>query len=123
MPTATISYAGNPFCQNAVPNTVNVTRTGNAGGTYSAAPAGLSISPTTGTVTPGTSTPHLYGNLYLSSGRRMPCSNSHHQHYGSVAVNGSYSSHGHAIITMRTRLSNLSGNGWFTGKWSELEMV
>ena len=38
-PAATISYAGNPYCQNA--GTATVTRTGTAGGTYSAAPAGL----------------------------------------------------------------------------------
>ncbi|MBK8609256.1 MAG: putative Ig domain-containing protein [Chitinophagaceae bacterium] len=73
LPTATITYAGNPFCQNAVPNTVNVTRTGNAGGTYSAAPAGLSISPTTGTVTLGTSTPGTYTVTYtLAAGGGCP---------------------------------------------------
>ncbi|MBL7701389.1 MAG: PKD domain-containing protein, partial [Ferruginibacter sp.] len=38
-PAATINYAGSPYCSNA--GTATVTRTGTAGGTYSATPAGL----------------------------------------------------------------------------------
>ncbi|MGB4937647.1 MAG: hypothetical protein WBO30_11575, partial [Ferruginibacter sp.] len=55
LPTATIAYTGSPYCSNA--GTATVTQTGTAGGTYSAVPGGLSISPTTGTVTLGTSVP------------------------------------------------------------------
>ena len=40
-PSATISYAGGPFCTTSSP--VSVTQTGTTGGTYSASPAGLSI--------------------------------------------------------------------------------
>jgi|WetSurSiteA1Bulk_404760.scaffolds.fasta_scaffold02155_2 gliding motility-associated-like protein len=62
-PTAIISYAGNPFCHNiATPQPV--TLTGTPGGIYSAAPAGLSISTTTGAVTPNTSTPGTYTVTY-----------------------------------------------------------
>jgi hypothetical protein len=69
--TATISYAGSPYCQNA--GTATVTRTGAAGGTYSAAPAGLSINATTGTVTLGTSTPGTYTVTYtLAAGGGCP---------------------------------------------------
>ena len=62
LPAATISYAGNPYCQNG--GTATVTRTGTAGGTYSAAPAGLTINATAGTVTLGTSTPGTYTVTY-----------------------------------------------------------
>ncbi|MEO6252110.1 MAG: T9SS type A sorting domain-containing protein, partial [Ferruginibacter sp.] len=62
LPAATISYAGNPYCQNA--GTATVTRTGTAGGTYSAAPAGLTINASTGTVTLATSTPGTYTVTY-----------------------------------------------------------
>jgi gliding motility-associated-like protein len=62
-PTAIISYAGNPFCHNiATPQPV--TLTGTPGGIYSASPAGLSINSTTGSVTPGTSTPGTYTVTY-----------------------------------------------------------
>ncbi|MGN6531536.1 MAG: beta strand repeat-containing protein [Ginsengibacter sp.] len=61
-PSATISYSGSPFCNNASSKTV--TRTGTAGGTYSASPAGLSISSTTGTITPSSSTAGTYTVTY-----------------------------------------------------------
>jgi methionine-rich copper-binding protein CopC/endonuclease/exonuclease/phosphatase family metal-dependent hydrolase len=60
--SATISYAGTPFCSNAA--AVNVTRTGTAGGTFTASPAGLSINGTTGTVTPASSTAGTYTVTY-----------------------------------------------------------
>ena len=59
-PSATISYAG-PYCTSA--GTVNVTRTGTAGGAYSS-PAGLSINAATGAITPGTSTAGTYTVTY-----------------------------------------------------------
>lgn len=62
-PSATISYAGSPYCSNA--GTATVTRTGTAGGTYSAAPAGLSINAATGDVNLATSTPGTYTVSYL----------------------------------------------------------
>jgi hypothetical protein len=60
-PAATISYAGNPYCQNA--GTATVTRTGTAGGTYSSI-AGLSINASTGDVNLATSTPGTYTVSY-----------------------------------------------------------
>ena len=56
-PTITISYNGSPWCSNATVQ--NVTLVGLAGGTFSA-PAGLSINPATGAITPGTSTAGTY---------------------------------------------------------------
>ncbi|MEZ4738033.1 MAG: hypothetical protein R2818_01420 [Flavobacteriales bacterium] len=60
--TATISYAGSPYCQNA--GTASVSRSGSAGGTYSASPAGLSINSGNGQVTLGTSSPGAYTVTY-----------------------------------------------------------
>jgi hypothetical protein len=64
-PTATISYAG-PFCVNiTTPQIVTITGTGAyTGGTFTTAPAGLSINATTGAITPGTSTPGTYTVTY-----------------------------------------------------------
>jgi hypothetical protein len=50
MLTATISYAGSPFCKFGSPTAANVSQAGQAGGTYSASPAGLVISSSTGTI-------------------------------------------------------------------------
>lgn len=61
-PAASIVYTGSPYCSDVAVATV--TRTGTAGGTYSAAPAGLTINATTGDVTPGTSTPGTYTVTY-----------------------------------------------------------
>ncbi|MBK7559354.1 MAG: right-handed parallel beta-helix repeat-containing protein [Chitinophagaceae bacterium] len=61
-PAATIIYTGSPYCSTTA--TAPVTRTGTAGGTYSAAPAGLTINASTGTVTPNTSTPGTYTVTY-----------------------------------------------------------
>jgi hypothetical protein len=61
-PSATITYAGNPFCNGV--GTVNVTRTGTAGGVYSAAPAGLVIDPATGAINTNTSTAGTYTVTY-----------------------------------------------------------
>jgi hypothetical protein len=70
LPAATISYAGSPYCPTG---TATVTRTGTAGGTYSATPAGLTISATTGTVTLGTSTAGTYTVSYtLAAGGGCP---------------------------------------------------
>jgi hypothetical protein len=60
-PTATISYAGSPYCQNA--GVANVTQTGSTGGVYSST-AGLIINTSTGAVTLGTSTPGTYTVTY-----------------------------------------------------------
>jgi hypothetical protein len=66
MPTASISYAGNPFCT-TVSSAQAVTLTGTAaytGGTYSVSPSGLSLNTSTGAVTPSTSTPGTYTVTY-----------------------------------------------------------
>src|ERR1051326_5183717 len=60
LPTATISYAGNPFCATG---SAIVTRTGTTGGTYSST-VGLSIDSATGTINLGTSTLGTYTVTY-----------------------------------------------------------
>ncbi|MCB0774445.1 MAG: hypothetical protein KDB93_13845, partial [Flavobacteriales bacterium] len=51
-----------PYCSNG--GTATVTRTGTAGGAYSASPAGLSINASTGAVNLGSSTPGSYTVTY-----------------------------------------------------------
>jgi hypothetical protein len=63
LPMATIAYAGMPFC-NSILGTQPVTSTGTTGGTYSAAPSGLTIDAGTGAVTPSTSTAGTYTVTY-----------------------------------------------------------
>lgn len=63
LPTAAISYQGNPFCNN-LSGIIPVTFTGTTGGVYSAVPPGLSISASTGSITPGTSQPGNYTVTY-----------------------------------------------------------
>ncbi|MFM7022505.1 MAG: beta strand repeat-containing protein, partial [Flavobacteriales bacterium] len=57
-PTATFSYNGSPFCTTAGAQTVSLA--GTAGGTFSAAPAGLTIDNSTGEITPATSAMGTY---------------------------------------------------------------
>ena len=59
---ATISYPGTPYCPGT--GTVPVTRTGSPGGIYSST-AGLTINPSTGTISLGTSSPETYIINYL----------------------------------------------------------
>src|SRR6266498_1435810 len=66
VPTATISYAGSPFCK-SIGTAQSVTLTGTGvftGGTYSASPAGLSIDAGTGAITPSNSTAGTYTVTY-----------------------------------------------------------
>ncbi|MFT3705162.1 MAG: hypothetical protein QM802_22535 [Agriterribacter sp.] len=60
LPTATISYAGNPYCATG---TATVTQTGQTGGTYSST-TGLSINTSTGTINLATSTAGTYTVTY-----------------------------------------------------------
>ncbi len=62
LPSATISYAGTPFCSSLV-GAQAVTQTGTAGGTYSST-AGLTINAATGAITPSSSTPGTYTVTY-----------------------------------------------------------
>ncbi|MFT3912165.1 MAG: T9SS type A sorting domain-containing protein [Ferruginibacter sp.] len=62
VPSATISYASNPYCSNS--GTATITRTGTSGGSYTASPSGLSINASTGAVTLGTSTLGTYTVTY-----------------------------------------------------------
>jgi gliding motility-associated-like protein len=63
LPTAVISYAGNPYCITlATPQPV--TFSGTPGGTFSSAPAGLSINSVTGAITPSASTAGTYTVTY-----------------------------------------------------------
>ncbi len=65
LPTATITYAGTPFCSSiATAEAVTLTGTGAyTGGTYSST-AGLTINATTGAITPSTSTAGNYTVTY-----------------------------------------------------------
>ncbi|WMW77256.1 PKD-like domain-containing protein [Flavobacterium sp. 20NA77.7] len=66
LPTASISYAGTPYCNNLTASQA-ITITGTnafTGGTYSATPAGLTLDPTTGAIVPSTSTPNTYTVTY-----------------------------------------------------------
>ena len=69
LPTATINYAGNPYCATA---TATVTQTGQTGGVYSA-PAGVSINSATGDIDLGTSASGTYTITYTFS--NGTCSN------------------------------------------------
>ena len=60
-PSATISYAGSPYCSTG--GTASVTRTGTAGGTYSST-TGLVINSANGDITLGTSTAGTYTVTY-----------------------------------------------------------
>jgi hypothetical protein len=65
VPTATISYAGTPFCTTVGSAPVTLSGTGAyTGGTYTAAPAGLTINSSTGEITPSSSTPGIYSITY-----------------------------------------------------------
>ncbi len=71
LPTATINYSGSPYC--GVSGIVNVTQTGQSGGTY-ASTAGLSLNTLTGAIDLAASTAGTYTVTYsFSSGT---CSNS-----------------------------------------------
>jgi gliding motility-associated-like protein len=63
LPTASISYTGNPFCQTG---TAPVSRVGQAGGTYSST-TGLIINPVTGEINLSSSTPGSYTVTYSFS--------------------------------------------------------
>lgn len=61
-----ISYAEVSYCSSS--GTVSVSRTGAAGGTYSASPSGLTINSTSGMITPATSQTGNYTITYLVPG-------------------------------------------------------
>ncbi|MFT3934721.1 MAG: gliding motility-associated C-terminal domain-containing protein [Chitinophagaceae bacterium] len=63
LPTASISYAGTPYCASG---TANVTQTGQGGGTYSST-TGLSINASTGVINLSTSTAGTYTVTYTFS--------------------------------------------------------
>ncbi|MFM7672591.1 MAG: beta strand repeat-containing protein [Bacteroidota bacterium] len=63
IPNAIISYVGTPFCA-SLTTAQAVTLTGTTGGVFST-PAGLSMNPSTGAITPSTSTPGSYTVTYF----------------------------------------------------------
>src|SRR4029077_5905865 len=69
LPTATIAYAGSPYCATG---TATVTQTGQAGGTYTA-PAGVTINGATGDINLTSSTAGTYTVTYTFS--NGTCSN------------------------------------------------
>lgn len=66
-PSATISYMGTPYCK-SVSSTQAVSLSGDAGGSYSSSPAGLSIDAGTGAVNPSLSTVGTYTVTYTIAG-------------------------------------------------------
>ncbi|WP_340239952.1 choice-of-anchor D domain-containing protein, partial [Emticicia soli] len=60
--SATISYAGTPYCKTASP--ANVSLTGSTGGAFTSAPSGLTINSSTGQITPSSSTAGVYTVTY-----------------------------------------------------------
>jgi hypothetical protein len=64
-PSATISYVGSPFCK-TLTTAQSVTSTGSSGGTYTASPTGLSISSSTGAITPSASSANTYTVTYTT---------------------------------------------------------
>ncbi len=62
VPSASISYSGNPFCTSA--GVANVTLTGMQGGTFKSSPAGLTINGDYGQITPSTSSNGTYTVTY-----------------------------------------------------------
>ncbi|MFT3908127.1 MAG: T9SS type A sorting domain-containing protein [Ferruginibacter sp.] len=71
LPTATISYPAAGYCTNTS-GTISVTRSGTAGGTYSASPSGLSINNSTGTITPSSSSVGSYTVTYSFTNGTCP---------------------------------------------------
>jgi hypothetical protein len=61
--SASMYYPGSPFCEMAPPAYPIIA--GSADGTFSASPAGLTIDPVTGKVTPSTSKPGVYTVSYM----------------------------------------------------------
>ena len=119
VPTASILYAGNPFCKSiGTAQPVTLTGTGAyTGGTYSSA-AGLAINPATGDITPGTSTAGTFTVTYT-----IPASGG----CGSVPVTTSvtitdvptasinYSGSPFCTSTVTPQSVTLSGTGAYTG--------
>ncbi len=62
-PSASFHYPDSPVCEMAPP--AYVTLVGSPGGTFSSAPAGLSIDPVSGTITPSASQPGAYTVSYM----------------------------------------------------------
>lgn len=67
-PTANINYSPATLCNTSGSALVNVTRTGDAGGTYSITPAGLTLDQQTGTLSPAGATPGNYTIRYTLTG-------------------------------------------------------
>ena len=62
---ATFNYPTTSYCTTDGPSTPSATT---PNGTYSSSPAGLSINPSTGVITPSTSTPNTYMVYYTTNG-------------------------------------------------------
>ncbi|MFN7845601.1 MAG: gliding motility-associated C-terminal domain-containing protein [Bacteroidota bacterium] len=92
-PTATIAYAGPYAVSNTSPQ--SVVFTGSTGGTYTSSPAGLSINPATGAVTPSLSLPGTYTVTYTIPAN-PPC-----QAFATTAT---------VVITGASNVCNPNGN-------------
>ena len=100
-PSATISYAGSPFCYNT--GNANVTFSGTTGGTYSITPAGANINSGNGKVNLASSTPGTYTVTY------------------SVAAAGGcsiYTTSTQIVINPNTWIGNSNSNWNNSGNWA-----
>jgi gliding motility-associated-like protein len=92
-PTATIAYAG-PY-STAITTAQSVVLTGSSGGTFTAAPAGLTIDALTGEIIPSSSLPNTYTVTYTIAAN-PPC-----QSFATTAT---------VIINSNTNICNPNGN-------------
>ena len=110
LPTATISYAGTPFCKSLVV-AQSVTRTGTGGGTYTAAPAGLTINAVTGAITPSSSTAGTYTVTYTLYRRWMQQYSNHFSYdYNITCSYDQLCRHTILYITCRCAVCNTDGH-------------
>jgi hypothetical protein len=100
-PSATISYAGSPFCYNT--GNAGITFSGTTGGTYSITPAGANINSVNGKVNLASSTPGTYTVTYT------------------VAAAGGcslYTTSTQIVINPNTWIGNSNSNWNNSGNWA-----
>lgn len=119
VPTASISYAGSPFCISTPPSNVTLTGTGAyTGGTYSAAPAGLTIHASTGVITPTSSAIGTYTVTYTipASGGCAAVPVTTTVVVDANAIGGTLSLSNSSVVTATTECFTASGTLYLTGE-------
>jgi gliding motility-associated-like protein len=117
LPVAVISYAGSPYCNN-IAVSQPVTLTGPAGGTFSSAPAGLTLDPSTGAIIPSTSASGAYIVTYtIPAGSGCPSVGVTAPVTITAAPTASVSYPGNPFCTsiVGTRPVSLNGTGAYSG--------